>query len=170
MDNISAPDKQKNNNRPPFIIRLIATGFFSGYSPIIPGTTGTAAGLIIYAIPGFESTSILIPFICFFLVIGTYTSYRMENFLGEDPSCVVIDEIVGMWISMLFIPKTLLITIFGFIIFRFFDIIKLQPAHYVERYKNGIGIMLDDIVSAIYTNLTLHLLIWILPGLINFRL
>lgn len=170
MDNISAPDTQKNNNRPPFIIRLIATGLFSGYSPVIPGTAGTAVGLIIYAIPGFESIPNIFIFTCVFLILGIYTSSRMERYKGEDPACVVIDEIVGMWVSLIFIPKNILLAILGFIIFRFFDIVKLQPALYVERYRKGIGIMLDDIVSAIYTNITIHLLIWIFPGLIDFKL
>ena len=168
MDDISVPAAQKNKSRPGFIIRLVATGFFTGYSPLVPGTVGSIIGLMIYAIPGFENTIIIGISIFIFLVIGIFTSHRMEISEGKDPTCVVIDEIVGMWTSLLFIPKTFLLVLCGFMLFRFFDIIKLQPAGYVERFRNGVGVMLDDIIAAIYANATLHLVIWLFPGVSTF--
>ena len=164
MSDTSEPEAQKNKIRPNIIVRLIATGFFMGYSPLVPGTVGSIVGLIIYAIPGFEVPQILGTFICIFFLIGLYASDRMEAYAGKDPACVVIDEIVGMWITLLFVPKTLFIAACGFLLFRIFDITKLQPASYVERYRNGIGIMLDDVVAGLYANITLQLLLLIFPG------
>ncbi len=150
----------------PFTVRFIATGFFSGHSPFAPGTCGSIVGILIYAIPGFETPiSILtISILCFF--IGTYVSSVMENRLGNDPSSVVIDEIVGMWISLLLLPKTFLIILISFFFFRAYDIFKPQPARYVEKYKNGWGIMLDDVVAGIYTNISVRILLLIFPTII----
>lgn len=92
----------------------------------------------------------------------------MEIYAGEDPACVVIDEIVGMWITLIFIPKTLLLAACGFLLFRVFDIIKPQPASYVERYRYGTGIMLDDVVAALYSNILLQILMLLFPGVKTF--
>jgi phosphatidylglycerophosphatase A len=165
MNDTLVPAAQKNKSHPNIIVRLIATGFFSGYSPITPGTAGSLVGLIIYAIPGFEIPQIIGMFICIFFLIGSYTSHRMEIYAGEDPTCVVIDEIVGMWLTLIFIPKTLFLSACGFLLFRIFDITKPQPASYVERYRNGIGVMLDDVVAALYSNILLHLLMLIFPAM-----
>jgi phosphatidylglycerophosphatase A len=165
MDDTSGQAKQKNKIQPNLFIRLIATVFFTGYSPIAPGTVGSLVGLIIYGLPGFEIPQIMGPLIFFFFLIGSYVSHRMEIYLGEDPACVIIDEVIGMWITLIFLPKTLLLVVLGFFAFRFFDITKLQPASYVERFGKGIGIMLDDVVAGIYSNILLHLTILIFPAI-----
>ncbi len=142
-----------------FLARCIATGFFSGYSPLIPGTAGSIVGLLLYAIPGIENTMTLASLIIVMFFIGTATAAKMERHLGEDPQVVVIDEIVGMWISLLLLPKTLTIALMGFFFFRVYDTIKPQPARYAEHFKHGWGIMLDDVVAAIYANVSVRLVL-----------
>jgi len=155
----------QNNKSIPLFTKLIATGFYSGYSPIAPGTAGSVVGILFFLIPGFESLIPLSISITIVFFIGVLTSNRMEKILGEDPSQVVIDEIVGMWISVLFLPKGLIVAFMAFIFFRIFDIVKPQPARYMEKFQHGWGIMLDDVIAGIYANLTTQLLIWLFPAL-----
>ena len=157
----------------PFIPRLIATGLFTGYSPWASGTAGTLAGLLIYLIPGIESPLVLGSLIVIMFLAGVFSSARVAAIVGHqlttsaarakaalqkdshaaaDPSIVVIDEIVGMWITLLFLPKTIPVMAIGFIAFRAMDIIKPQPARAMEPIPNGWGIMLDDVVAGIYAN------------------
>jgi phosphatidylglycerophosphatase A len=89
--------------------------------------------------------------------IGIWVSGTVEKDKGKDPGIVVIDEFVGQWIALLFLPRILWIFIAGFIVFRILDIIKPFPAADLEELDGGIGIMLDDIIVAIYTNVALHL-------------
>ena len=149
------PLNQNNHVDVPFFSRLIATGLFSGYSPIVPGTAGSLTGLAFYAIPGMEKTISLSLAIVATFFAGVYTSNQMEKKLGEDPPVVVIDEIVGMWIGLL-----------AFFFFRIYDIIKPPPARKLEHLKNGWGIMLDDVAAGIYANITVRLLLFIFPGII----
>jgi phosphatidylglycerophosphatase A len=145
----------------PFLTKLVATGFYSGYAPIAPGTAGSIVAVALYFLPVFELPLILsvVTLIVFF--IGTFVSSQMEKILGDDPPVVVIDEIVGQWITFLFLPeKTMLVVILGFFFFRAYDIFKPPPARYVEKFKNGWGIMLDDVVAGIYANISLWMILW----------
>jgi phosphatidylglycerophosphatase A len=89
----------------------------------------------------------------------------MERTLGEDPSVVVIDEVVGMWISLILLPKTIAATVMAFLLFRLFDILKPPPARQSERFRNGWGIMTDDVVAGVYANLVGHGFIFVFPSL-----
>ena len=161
MSDTLEPQNPTEKKTVSFFTKLIATGFYSGYSPIAPGTAGSLVGVAIYLIPGFENpSSILIITIATFF-IGVLVSKQMEKQLGGDPAPVVIDEIVGMWISLMLLPKTLSVILITFFFFRAYDIFKPQPARYVEIYKNGWGIMLDDVVAGIYTNISVQTLILI---------
>jgi len=106
-------------------------------------------------------------FILLFLVIGIYTSDFAEKIYGFDPPEVVIDEIVGMWFTMLFVPKTFLLSAIGFILFRIFDIIKPFPAKQSQQFKGGLGIMLDDLIAGFYSLVILHIILLIFPELKN---
>jgi phosphatidylglycerophosphatase A len=174
--NESAQPDRSDTPRPviPFIPHLIATGLFSGYSPWASGTVGTLVGLLIYCIPGTESPLILGPLIIAGFFSGVFSSACVARIVGHqlspsaarakavfqsgshaeaDPSIVVIDEIVGMWITLLFLPKTIPVIVIGFIAFRAMDILKPQPARLMEQIPNGWGIMLDDVVAGVYANL-----------------
>ncbi|MCX8057537.1 MAG: phosphatidylglycerophosphatase A [Ignavibacteria bacterium] len=143
---------------------FFATGFLVGYFPFASGTVGSFLAILIYLfIPGFEEPYIMIFFVLLFIVIGIFTSDYAEKIYGFDPPEVVIDEIVGMWFSLLFLPKTYLIASIGFILFRIFDIIKPFPAKQSQNLKGGIGIMLDDIIAGFYSLIIIHLILLIFP-------
>jgi phosphatidylglycerophosphatase A len=153
------PDNPGRNVHP--VVRFFASGFFSGYSPYVPGTVGSAAGLILYAIPGFENPLFLCTVIVVTLVLGIFASGTMEERYGHDPSVVTIDEVAGMWISLLFLPKNTIVALAAFFVFRFFDILKPQPACLFDKMQGGVGIMMDDVVAGVYANLLVHLFLFI---------
>ncbi len=182
------PEQSSDRNTPrvPFLARLIATGMFAGYIPWAPGTWGSAVGILFYCIPGAEYA--LIPMILVGLVAGTLSAGMIAAAEGHrltrlaeltksifqpgthnvaDPSIVVIDEVVGMWISLLWLPKAVLPVILAFLFFRIFDIMKPEPARTVERIPNGVGIMLDDVIAGIYANLSTHVVYYLLQQIIH---
>ena len=144
-----------------FFEKLIGSGFYTGYIPFASGTWGSLAALIIYLIPGFEKSVIIIPAIVLFTILGIFTGNKFDVIYGKDPAECTVDEVVGMWISLLFLPKTILVVTAAFISWRVFDIIKPAPARQLESLKGGVGIMIDDIVAGIYSLLLLHLILFI---------
>ncbi len=130
---------------------FLGSGFYTGNIKFASGTFGSLAGLLIYLIPGFENPTIMLLFISFFTVIGIKIGTKFETTYGKDPSEFTLDEVVGMWISLLFIPKKIWYIAIVFIIWRAMDIIKIPPAKQAEKLKGGLGIMLDDIIAAIYS-------------------
>jgi len=136
--------------------KALGSGFFTGFIPFAPGTFGSLAALFIYYIPGFEKPLVLIPAILIFSFYGIYVGNKFEKIYGKDPGQCTIDEFVGMWISLLFLPKTIIISVIAFIIWRILDIIKPWPARNLEKLDGGPGIMIDDVVSAVYTLIILQ--------------
>ena len=163
MENSSAPSIPSKPSPPAFYVRLLAMGFFAGYSPFAPGTAGSIVGLAIYFIPGMETPIALsiASLAGFFSGVGVST--MMTKQLGEDPPVVVIDEIVGMWISLILLPKTLAVALLAFLFFRIYDIFKPPPARRMERVRDGWGIMLDDVVAAVYANVSVRLILIAVP-------
>jgi len=138
------------------IYHIIATVGFSGYFRFAPGTVGTGiAGLIIFFLrPSDLSLILIIPPL---FIIGTLASHSTEKILGKDSGHIVIDEFCGYFISVLFVPKSIGYLIAAFFLFRFFDIVKPPPVSNAENYfSGGAGIMLDDVLAAIYANLCLQ--------------
>jgi phosphatidylglycerophosphatase A len=93
--------------------------------------------------------------------LGIKASSIMEKRYGHDPAEVTIDEVVGMWITLFLLPKTILVVLAAFFVFRFFDIIKPFPAHKFDTMHGGFGIMMDDVVSGIYANITMQIVLLI---------
>lgn len=146
-----------------FLSNAIATGLFTGYSRVTPGTVGSFVGVLLFTIPLFSE---IIPFLSIILITffaGVWTSSQLERQMGKDPQIVVVDEIVGMWISLILLPRTVFAVAVAFILFRVFDTFKPFPARHVESLKNGWGIMLDDVVAAAYANLSTHLIVHLSP-------
>ncbi len=147
----------------PFITDLLATGFFMGKIPFMPGTFGS-----LVAIPvGYLCT--FLPFYAGWIVlgavffIGVYVAGRYSTITGiEDPSCVVIDEVAGLLLFYLIFPFKPVYIIAGFILFRFFDILKPFPVSFFDNIKNGWGIMLDDIAAGLYAVLVWFIVLKIL--------
>lgn len=150
------------NKKIPFAAGLIATGFYTGYFPLFPGTVGSAFAFFLFLIFKLHASFLFLPLIVGTFLIGTYASSVVEKMLGNDPSIVVIDEIVGMWISLIFLPNNFFVWAAAFFLFRVFDIIKPFPCRRLEKIKGGVGVMLDDVMAGIYTNLLLQLIVLIL--------
>jgi phosphatidylglycerophosphatase A len=127
---------------------------------VASGTAGSLIGLAIYAVPGFENTWLLSCAIVVVFLVGIRVSGVMERAFGHDPAQVTIDEIVGMWISLLALPKSIAVAAGAFLLFRVFDIIKPYPARRFDRMTGGVGIMMDDVVAGVYANVILRLLLW----------
>ena len=145
---------------------LIATGFGVGYSPIAPGTLGTLVAIpIYYFLSEIPSPLYEITLIGFFF-LSVWISENAEIFFGKkDDQRIVIDEIVGFLITMLWVPKTTRFIIIGFILFRFFDILKPFPIRRLEKgLKGGYGVVLDDVAAGVYANIILQVIhLFILP-------
>ncbi len=146
-----------------FIARLLATGFYTGYAPKAPGTAGSLFGLFLYwAIPGSKSVYSLVGIVLLFLA-GVWAANRVEKETKvHDNQIIVIDEIVGMLITVALFEKTLIWLVVGFLLFRFFDIIKPFPAKSSEKIPHGWGVMMDDVVAGIYSALSLRLIYYFL--------
>jgi len=144
-----------------FLVKLISTFFFAGYFPFAPGTFGSliTLGIIWFFIPSFFYILLPVSIVLFFISIWSAT--KGEEIFGEDGKQIVIDEVTGMVISLLFVPKEMKWYVIAFFLFRIFDIIKPPPARGVEKLKGGWGVTLDDVVAAIYANVTLHLIYYV---------
>ncbi|MGA9407032.1 MAG: phosphatidylglycerophosphatase A [Bacteroidota bacterium] len=147
-------------SQPPAIsplIKIFASGLYSGYAPFASGTVGTLVGIAVYLIPSFAHTTILLPACAVVFVLGSLAAGKMEKAYGHDPSIVTIDEVVGIWVSLLLLPKSYLIIAAVFFLFRAFDVFKPWPARVFDKMEGGWNIMLDDVVAGIYTNIILQI-------------
>jgi phosphatidylglycerophosphatase A len=154
------------------VIRLavfLATAGYSGYFPIAPGTVGSAVGLLVYLLVWWTASPVVeTALILGLFAAGVWAGTVAERYFGGiDPGPVVLDEVVGMLITLAFIPVGVSGAIAGFVLFRVFDVIKPFPAGRLERLHGGFGVMADDAMAAIYANLSLRVLIAMLPGWIG---
>ena len=129
---------------------LIATAFGAGYSPIAPGTAGSAVTvLILWLIP--FSRAGLVLFLVAVVVVGTWAAHLAERRLGgKDPGAIVIDEVAGMTLSVVAFPLTPGVLLAGFVLFRVFDSVKPPPARESQRFSGGLGVMIDDLIAGLY--------------------
>lgn len=139
------------------IIKLIASLFYLGYFPVAPGTVASFAGVVLYLL--FANNLAIYLFVtAIFLILGFVVSGKAEEiFAKKDARQIVIDEVSGMLISLLFLPRRPVIIILAFLVFRLFDILKPPPIRRLEAIRGGAGVMLDDILAGIYTNLIFRL-------------
>lgn len=145
---------------------FIATAGYCGYFPIAPGTVGSAAGLVVYLIVWWTQSPVVEALlIAAVFAAGIWAASIAERYFGGiDPGPVVIDEVLGMLVTLAFMRVNLPIAIAGFVLFRIFDVIKPYPAGRFEALHGGLGVMADDGMAAIYANLTLRAVIFLLPG------
>ena len=132
---------------------VVATGLGSGYAPVAPGTAGAALGLLLFwLLPRGGGWAMAATALLFLL--GALASGRVAAAVGrKDPGLVVVDEIVGMWISLAFLPLKPLTAGLALVFFRLLDIWKPFPARDLERLPGGWGIMADDVMAGVYANL-----------------
>ncbi len=142
--------------------KIIASGFGTGFLPLAPGTWASAVAVCLWFLLGkfFDFTPLLQLGICSLcILLGFYTSIRLEEEWGKDPSQIVIDEWAGMWISVLFLPFEIRYMIAAFVLFRILDIWKPLYIGRMEKISGGRGVMLDDVLAGCTVFLLLHLLI-----------
>ena len=138
---------------------LFSTALGVGYIPVAPGTFGSAAGLLLWALlpssPAVQGATIVGLFIA-----GSWSGGVAEQHFGRaDPGQVVIDEVMGMLITLFLNPVGWAGGTLAFLLFRAADIAKPYPANRLERLPGGIGVMADDAMAAIYANLALRALL-----------
>ena len=143
-----------------FLVKAISTVFFIGYLPLVPGTFGSIFGVcLFYLLTGATGASYFL-FIFGIIVLGLITSGRTEKLLSKkDPGCIVIDEVAGMLIALSFMPYDFKIIFLGFLIFRILDTLKPFPAAWLQNRHGAIGVMGDDLIAGIYTNIVLLLVL-----------
>lgn len=131
--------------------QIVLKYFYLGDSKYAPGTiTSLCIALIWFFIPNIFFVQFFI--LIFHIIIGFYCCYKFISTSGEkDPSYIVIDEVVGMIIPLLLLPKSVLLYIFSFLLFRLLDILKPSFIYRSQDYDYGIGIMLDDIIAGFIT-------------------
>ncbi len=150
-----------------FLARVVATAFGSGYSPFAPGTAGSAVGLLLFwPMAGWrwpwQAGACLA-----LLLVGALAATRVADRVGlKDPGIVVVDEVLGQWVTLLALPFTPATAALGFLLFRAMDIVKPWPARDLERLPGGWGIMADDVAAGVYAHLALRvgLLVWPVVG------
>lgn len=144
-------------------IKIISSFFYLGHSPFIPGTMGSLGGLVCYFLV--KNNEILYGFLILFLfLLGVIFAGDAERiYKRKDASMIVIDEACGQLLALFFVPFSMFSVILGFFFFRIFDILKPPPARRMERMTGALGIMFDDIIAAIYTNIILQILFRVLP-------
>jgi len=141
-------------------IRLTSTFFFVGYLPLIPGTFGSLAGIALFYLV--KDNILAFSLLALGLIIlGFLVCGKAEQLIGKkDPKCVVIDEVAGQLLALMCLPYyDTRIIIVGFILFRLFDTLKVFPAGRIQYLKGSLGIMSDDLIAALYTNIILQVVL-----------
>ncbi|MBM4399466.1 MAG: phosphatidylglycerophosphatase A [Candidatus Cloacimonetes bacterium] len=139
----------------------------------MPGTFGTLAASLVYlSIPQIWLSSF--PEVIYFIIaiailffIGVFVTGKAEKKLGHDAGSIILDEFAAYFICVLFLPKSLLMAVYTFAIFRVFDIAKPQPIRFSQKLKGGWGVMTDDVIAAVFTNLFMQVMIRVFPRFFN---
>jgi phosphatidylglycerophosphatase A len=139
---------------------LLATGFGVGYSPIAPGTLGTLLAIPFFLLLSTAASPVYeLTLVGFFFLSVWVSGHAERSFRRRDDPRIVIDEMIGFFVTMLWVPGTPLLIILGFFFFRFFDILKPFPIRLLEsKLKGGFGIVLDDILAGVYANIILEVI------------
>lgn len=156
--------------QPSRFCKILSTGFGVGYSPYAPGTLGALLACVLWL-----AFFLLLDYRLYLLtviiltIVLTYYGVRaidaVEKIWGKDPKRVVVDEMVGVLIPLLFVPSNnsrwYWYVIAAFTLFRFFDILKPFGIRRMEQYRGGVGVMMDDILAGIYSSIILLLIRWV---------
>ncbi len=149
------------------IVKLIATGLYSGYGRPYPGTWGTIpAWLIAFFLIG-GNQRILVGVVIVSFVLSIWAAGEAEKMFGHDARKIVIDEWAGMFVTLLLVPFSLQNYIIAFVMFRGFDVVKIPPARQAEKLPGGWGVTMDDIIGGVQACIATHLIIY---GLDRFQI
>lgn len=155
-----------SNERPPFLPVLIGSGFGSGFWPWGPGTAGSVLAVLIWMLltlvfgndaATLQSATLLL--VLLFTLLGTWATARLQPYWGDDPSRVVVDEMVGVWIPLCVLrPHDYIWALAALVLFRFFDIVKPLGIRKLDRRKGAFWVMADDIAGGLYALFALLIL------------
>lgn len=145
---------------------FVATCGYLGYVPVAPGTFGSALGLVVFfAVRSTGSVTVELGAIALLFAVGLWCGTVAEHhFGGIDPGPVVLDEVLGMLVTLALLPVNTTGAIVGFLVFRVLDVLKPWPSARFEKLPGGLGVMADDAMAAIYGNLVMRGLIVAMPG------
>ena len=147
-----------------FIAKMLATGFWSGYFPVTPGTFGSIPPwLIAYFLIQNNQLGLAMAATAT-TIVSVWSAGEAEKELGHDARKIVIDEWAGMFITLLFVPYSFVNYAIAFFVFRALDVVKIYPARQVEQLPGGWGVTMDDVVAGVQSNLVTHLIIWLISG------
>lgn len=158
------PPNEQTSRANPSLLRpgiLIATWFGAGYLPKAPGTWGSLAALPFawYIVSYFGPWYLLIASVAVFILGIWAANDYMRVSKAHDPGPVVVDEVVGQWLTLVWVPTEITYYILGFLLFRVADIFKPWPANWADRkVGGGLGVMLDDVLAAIYSGVIVYVL------------
>lgn len=137
---------------------LLATGFGVGKVPKAPGTAGSLLGIALVALIFPSTWWIQLLLVIAVAAVAVWTSHWVEVALGEtDPQIVVIDEVVGQWVALLWVPIHWQSLLAGFVLFRLFDIWKPGPIRKAGHLPGGVGIVADDVLAGVAANIILQI-------------
>lgn len=150
-----------------FFRDLLVSFFFIGYIPYAPGTIASivAAFLYYFFLPELSVSGNLLFLLCIIVIslASLPLIYRTEKEQGSDSQKIVIDEVIGYAVAVLFLPHTISVAIYALILFRVFDILKPPPVYQVQNLPYGAGVIADDIVAGLYSNIIIQILYLISP-------
>jgi len=145
-----------------YLAIVVATGGGAGFLPKAPGTAGSVVGVLLFILMNLAGAGAYLPHaILLVLFAGTLAAHRVETFWGHDSQRIVIDEVIGQWITFGLAGTAQLsagLVIAGLFLFRLFDIFKPFPIRYLERLPGGAGVMADDVGAGVYGLVALTLI------------
>lgn len=140
---------------------ILATWFGAGLAPWVSGTFGSLAAIPL-AMIGLVGLLWAVPIGAAIALIAVWSAGRCAKLLGKgDPSEVVVDEAVGMMVTLFLVPLSWMGIIVGFLLFRLFDVVKPWPIRQAERLRGGLGIVADDLLAGLYAHIVLRGILWI---------
>jgi phosphatidylglycerophosphatase A len=146
--------------------RWIATAFGSGYAPLAPGTAGSAVGLLLFWPLADLGAAWQVGMTLALFGVGAFAAGRVAREVeAKDPGLVVVNEVVGMWVTLTGMPLGPMTVALGFLLFRAADVVKPWPARDLERLPGGWGIMADDVAAGVYAQVLLRVAVLIWPPL-----
>lgn len=156
-----------NTTRKNDIVVFLATGCFTGFLPVMPGTWGTFASIPMVILVHKSGAVLQLISAVFFVVLAVWIAGKAEVLLAtRDARPIVIDEMAGFVVSLIWLPLSLLTVSLGFVLFRLFDIVKPPPIGSLEkRLPSGWGVVMDDILAGVYANISLRIFL-ILAGIL----
>jgi phosphatidylglycerophosphatase A len=170
---LNAVEEREGNAMDKRLVRFLhkagASVLFLGYFPVASGTVGSAAAILFVLAIKHYFPLVLAPesvTVYWMAMVGgvgvsiALSSRATENFGSTDPHQVVVDEFIGQLITFFMLPITWRVLVLGFLLFRFYDIIKPFPVHTMEELEGGVGVTMDDVIAGIYANVTLALILF----------